>query len=46
MVSKIFRRHRHNSQQMRTWDAGAKERRGEFGLSESLGRREVEATAS
>ena len=46
MVSKIFRRHRHNSQQLRTWDAGAKERRGKFGLSERSGRRKVEAAAS
>lgn len=46
MTGKIFRRHRHNSQQMRTWDPGAEEGGREFGLDESLGRRVIETTVS
>ena len=45
-MGKIFRRHRHDAQQMGTGYTGAEEGRGEFGLNEKLGWRVVEAAVS
>lgn len=46
MTGKIFGWHRHYSQQMGTWDAGAEEGGRKFRLNEGLGRRVVETTVS